>query len=495
MFKNLPKFVFFTGKGGVGKTSLPARRRSAWPTRARTVLLVSTDPASNVGQVFETEIGNRITAIPQSAAWTRSRSIPRRRRAISRAYRRPDARDFAGEGAEGHRGAALRRLHDGDRRLRRVHRAPDRRRPDRPLDQSSSTRRPPATPCGFFKLPGAWYGFLEAGTGDASCLGPLAGLEKQRARYAAAVERSPTRRTRLILVARPRDSALAEAARTSRELAAIGIRNQQLAINGVMPDEPRATRSPGPWRDETGPRWRPWTLTSRGLPRDTFPLRAGEPGRHRRAAAVCRRVRRDRWRPEALPSADRESARRPSASRLRSSTRSSGPGKGLVMVMGKGGVGKTTIAAASPPNSPRGATTVHLTTTDPAAHLVETLGGEVPEPDRQPHRSRRRDGALRDRCWRPRARTSIPEARAMLEEDLRSPCTEEIAVFQAFSRVIRESSRHFVVMDTAPTGHTLLLLDATGSYHRDIVRHAARDAQARIVTPMMRLRDPSRPRS
>jgi len=166
------------------------------------------------------------------------------------------------------------------------------------------------------------------------------------------------------------------------------------------------------------------------------------------------------------------------------------PGKGLLMFMGKGGVGKTTLAAAVAVELAARGHEVLLTTTDPAAHLVETLGGEVPGLTVSRIDPAQETARYRDHVMATKGKDLDGEARAMLAEDLRSPCTEEIAVFQAFSRVIRESSRHFVVMDTAPTGHTLLLLDATGSYHRDIVRHAVPSAQARIVTPMMRLQDP-----
>ena len=131
-----------------------------------------------------------------------------------------------------------------------------------------------------------------------------------------------------------------------------------------------------------------------------------------------------------------------------------------------------------------------MTTTDPAAHLVDALGGEVTGLTVSRIDPAEETARYRDHVLETKGKDLDPQARAMLEEDLRSPCTEEIAVFQAFSRVIRESKRHFVVMDTAPTGHTLLLLDATGSYHRDIVRHAVPSTQGRIVTPMMRLQDP-----
>lgn len=131
-----------------------------------------------------------------------------------------------------------------------------------------------------------------------------------------------------------------------------------------------------------------------------------------------------------------------------------------------------------------------MTTTDPAAHLTETLAGDVPQLTVSRIDPEVETRGYRDHILTTKGASLDAQGRAMLEEDLRSPCTEEIAVFQAFSRVIREAGRKFVVMDTAPTGHTLLLLDATGSYHRDVLRHAGENA-ARMTTPMMRLQDPA----
>lgn len=164
-------------------------------------------------------------------------------------------------------------------------------------------------------------------------------------------------------------------------------------------------------------------------------------------------------------------------------------GKGLVMTMGKGGVGKTTIAAAVAVELATRGHEVLRTTTDPAAHLSETLAGDIANLTVSRIDPKVETQVYRDHVMATRGADLDAQGRNMLEEDLRSPCTEEIAVFQAFSRVIRQAGHKFVVMDTAPTGHTLLLLDATGSYHRDIMRHAS-ETSARMVTPMMRLQDP-----
>jgi arsenite/tail-anchored protein-transporting ATPase len=155
--------------------------------------------------------------------------------------------------------------------------------------------------------------------------------------------------------------------------------------------------------------------------------------------------------------------------------------------MGKGGVGKTTIAAAIAVALAHRGHQVHLTTTDPAAHLKDTLHGAVKGLRVSRIDPARATQEYRDRIMATKGKTLDDAGRANLAEDLLSPCTEEVAVFQQFSKAVHESRREFVVVDTAPTGHTLLLLDAAGSYHRDVVRQMGRTAT--FTTPLMRLQD------
>jgi arsenite-transporting ATPase len=168
-------------------------------------------------------------------------------------------------------------------------------------------------------------------------------------------------------------------------------------------------------------------------------------------------------------------------------------GHGLIMVMGKGGVGKTTIAAAVAVDLAGRGTPVHLSTTDPAAHLADALGAEIEGLTVSRIDPRFETARYVERVLATKGKDLDDDGRRLLLEDLRSPCTEEVAVFHAFSRIVNQARRGVVVLDTAPTGHTLLLLDATGAYHREVLRSSSMPAD-RVITPLMRLRDPEHTR-
>lgn len=286
---------------------------------------------------------------------------------------------------------------------------------------------------------------------------------------------------------RPDRAALGEVDRTSRELQALGIANQELAVNAVFEAADRADIVASALEDrgktalrEMPPGLRELTTTRVPLrPFNMVGLTALRALLDDRAAGALSRSVPVPPRPE----------RAPLASFVDDIER---PGRGLVMVMGKGGVGKTTIAAAIAVELASRGHEVHLSTTDPAAHLASTLAGEVP------HLTVSRiDPAVETKAYVERVMAtrgaSLDEAgRALLAEDLRSPCYEEVAVFTAFTRTVARARSSFVVLDTAPTGHTLLLLDTTGTYHRQVTatEHDAKTASVGIVTPLMRLRDP-----
>ncbi|GAB3257367.1 arsenical pump-driving ATPase [Chitinimonas naiadis] len=481
-----PRHLFFTGKGGVGKTSIACATAVLLADRGKRVLLVSTDPASNVGQVFGQTIGNQITVIstvpglaaleidPQGAAQQyRDRIVGPVRGVL------PDkvVRDIE-EQLSGACTTEIAAFDEFTQLLTDTALVHD-------FDHVVFDTAPTGHTIRLLQLPGAWSGFIEHNPDGASCLGPLAGLEKQRAQYHDAVTAlaDPTR-TRLVLVARAQRSSLAEAARTQTELAAIGFQRQHLVVNGLMPQaegkvDPLAQALVD--REATALAQLPSALA--GLPTDRLHLKpfnlvglAALRQLFGEQAAVATNV---------APAYATTSL--PKLAQLVDGL--AADGHGLIMVMGKGGVGKTTLAAAIAIALAERGLQVHLTTSDPAAHLTDMVAGSLDNLAVSRIDPKAETERYRQEVMASKGKHLDDAGRALLAEDLRSPCTEEIAVFQAFSRVIREAGRRFVVMDTAPTGHTLLLLDATGSYDREIRKKMAKGG-LHFTTPMMQLQDP-----
>nr|WP_305891015.1 arsenical pump-driving ATPase [Methylomonas sp. WSC-7] len=481
-----PRFLFFTGKGGVGKTSIACASAMQLADAGRQVLLVSTDPASNVGQVFGIAIGNQITAIPAVPCLAALEIDPQ---AAAQAYRdrivgpvRGVLPDSIVKGIEEQlSGACTTEIAAFDEFTALL--------TDSELtagyDHIVFDTAPTGHTIRLLQLPGAWSGFLEQGKGDASCLGPLAGLEKQRSQYKAAVAAlANPQRSRLILVARAQQSTLREVARTHEELNAIGLSQQFLAINGILPESATAQDPLAIaiyQREQRALADMPAGL--KNLPMDRIELKpfnlVGLTALRQLLGTAAPLAMPDNELMPAIPV--------PNLSTLVDEI--AADGHGLVMLMGKGGVGKTTLAAAFAVELARRGLPAHLTTSDPAANLTDTLNGALPDltvSKIDPHAETER---YREHVLATKGAKLDEAGRALLEEDLRSPCTEEIAVFQAFSRIIREAGKKFVVMDTAPTGHTLLLLDATGAYHREVSRQMG-DAKQHFTTPMMQLQDP-----
>ena len=481
-----PRFLFFTGKGGVGKTSIACASAIELAEAGKRVLLVSTDPASNVGQVFGVSIGNHITAIPAIANLAALEIDPQ---AAAQLYRdrivgpvRGKLPDDVVKGIEEQlSGACTTEIAAFDEFTALLTNDALTAQYDHIIFDTAPTGHT----IRLLQLPGAWSGFLEEGKGDASCLGPLAGLEKQRAQYKEAVDAlANPERTRLILVARAQSSTLREAARTHDELAAIGLSEQNLVINGVLPQS-AAAQDPLAQaiyaREQKVLSAIPLILKT--LATDIIELKpfnlVGLDALHLLLKDQVPLPDESTFAPITLNA--------PNLSTLVDEIAKDG--HGLVMTMGKGGVGKTTLAAAVAVELAHRGLAVHLTTSDPAAHINETLNGTMDNLSVSridPHAEIER---YKQHVMDTRGAKLDDAGRKLLEEDLRSPCTEEIAVFQAFSRIIREAGKKFVVMDTAPTGHTLLLLDATGSYHRDIERQMGK-TNTHFTTPMMQLQDP-----
>ena len=478
--------LFFTGKGGVGKTSVACATAVGLADAGRRVLLVSTDPASNLDEVLGVTLGARPTAVPGAPNLFAANLDPL---AAAAAYRERVVGPYRGRLPD----AAIRSMEEQLSGACTVEIAT--------FDEFTALLGDPAATAAFdhvlfdtaptghtlrlLALPSAWTGYLDANPGGSSCLGPLAGLAQQRALYTAALAAlADAARTTVVLVARPDRPALREAERTRVELEGIGITHVHLVLNGGF----RATRD-----DPVAHAWEQGAAAAlaamapglRRLPCTTLPLLGDAP----MGLAGLRRLQ-----PGASPASPPPATPTPAPATLpplSALVDALAPiGHGVVLTMGKGGVGKTTVAAALAVALARRGQRVHLSTTDPAAHVAAAL----PEPF----------GGVTVGRIDPEAETAAYTAevlakagpaldaagRAMLEEDLRSPCTEEIAVFRAFARTIAAGTEGWVILDTAPTGHTLLLLDASEAYHREVTRTAS-GAPAYVRDLLPRLRDPA----
>jgi len=481
----MPRFVFFTGKGGVGKTSLACATAVFLTDQGKRVLLVSTDPASNVGQVFDTVIGNQIVPINRVSGLDALEIDPQ---AAAEEYRQRIITPVRGLLPEAEIASMVEQLSGSCTTEIAA------------FDEFTALLADPAATAGYdhvifdtaptghtlrmLSLPGSWTKFLDDGKGDASCLGPLAGLEKHHETYTAAVKAlTDAEHTALVLVARAQPGALGEAARTVQELADIGIDATHLIINAVMPDtetsEPLAVAIRA--REQKAIATIPAALA--GLETLTIPLnQANMVG----VSALRSLLATEGGQPVATnhTAATVDAATEwPPLSALVDEL--SGVDHGLVMCMGKGGVGKTTVAVAVALALAARGKDVHLTTTDPAGHFDEAMAaGNLTVSRIDPEQAVRE---YRQRVMATKGATLDEPGRAVLAEDLMSPCTEEIAVFERFADAVAQSDTRIVVMDTAPTGHTVLLMDATGADHREMVRHLAEGEQA--VTPLLRLQD------
>lgn len=483
----LTRHLFFTGKGGVGKTSLSTATAIALADAGKRVLLVSTDAASNLDEMLGgVPLRNSPVPVPgvsglsvlnidpnEAAEDYRTRVLAQMEAGASESERATVREQLSGACT-----TEIASFDEFSSLLADEHPA---------FDHIVFDTAPTGHTLRLLSLPKAWSGFLKDNDRGASCLGPHSGLKMQEARFNAALAAlANPELTTLVLVARADQGALAEAARTSDELHAMGLNNQRLVINGVFhaSDKQDAIAMAIEALGQQALTNMPAAL--RALPQHTVPLRAFDTVGLKALRALLADSATELT-PTALAPADTD-ASWPHLHQLADELAANG--KGLIMVMGKGGVGKTTIAAALALALVQRGHAVHLSTTDPAAHLAVTLQGEVAglKVDRiDPKAETQR---YVDKIMAARGPKLDEQGRALLLEDLQSPCTEEVAVFHAFSKTVAEARSAFVVLDTAPTGHSLLLMDATGAYHRQMTREFEARSAMHVITPLMRLQDP-----
>jgi len=480
------RHLFFTGKGGVGKTSLSTAVAIYLADQGKRVLLVSTDAASNLDEMLGIELKNTPVPVPQAPGLSVLNIDPD---TAAESYRQRVVAQMAMDASdvevatvrEQLSGACTTEIASFDEFASLLSDE------DAHYDHLVFDTAPTGHTLRLLSLPKAWSGFLAGNDRGASCLGPHSGLKMQEIRFKAALQAlSDPTKTTLVLVTRPESGAIQEASRTCEELKALGLHNQRLVVNGVFKASDRSDEMACAIEalGEQALGAMPANLVA--LPQDRVPLRAfdtvGLPALRALLNPDVDAVSR------ALPLSPYSLAQGAGLGALADALAQAG--HGLIMVMGKGGVGKTTVAVALAIGLVQRGKIVYLSTTDPAAHVSVTLAAEVPG-----LRVDRIDPVLEtqryiDKIMAAKGPGLDAQEKALMLEDLRSPCTEEVAVFHAFSRVVSEARSAFVVLDTAPTGHSLLLMDATGAYHRQMMREFEGHTTGRLVTPLMRLQDP-----
>jgi arsenite/tail-anchored protein-transporting ATPase len=481
------KFIFFTGKGGVGKTSTACATAVTLADEGKKVLLVSTDPASNLQDVLEVALTNNPKSIPNIPNLFACNLDPEE---AARAYREKTIGPYRGKLPD----SVVATMEEQLSGACTVEIAA--------FDEFTNLLADPTivdayehiifdtAPTGhtlrLLQLPTAWSGFLEENTHGASCLGPLAGLADKKQMYSLTMGAiADATKTTLILVARPDESSLLEANRASNELKEIGITNQALIINGLLnsylPDDKISASFYE--RQRKAIKQMPKDLkqvVTYSLPFVSYSLTGVKNLRYL-------------FKQFTLPATQTEGMSQPivlpSLNKLiedfsENNTR-------VIFTMGKGGVGKTTLASAIAVGLIEKGHKVHLTTTDPAAHLEFVFQNSKLNDQLTISRI---NPTAEVEAYKKEVLSKVSneldeEAIAYIEEDLNSPCTEEIAVFRAFAEVVARAQEEIVVIDTAPTGHTLLLLDAAQSYHKELARSTGEIPES-VKTLLPRLRNP-----
>ena len=479
---DLTKYLFFTGKGGVGKTSIACATAVGLADKGKKILLISTDPASNLQDVFNQSLnghGSEIAEVPGlmvvnldpelAAAEYRERVIAPFRGKLPESVIQNMEEQLSGSCTV--EIAAFNEFSDFITDTRK----------QLEFDHIIFDTAPTGHTLRMLQLPSAWSTFISESTHGASCLGQLSGLEERKEIYKKAVETlSDASITRLMLVSRPEIAPLKEAARSSHELQLLGIKNQILIINGVLQqlDKDDSVSNQLHERQQKALQSMPTELS--GYPLYHVPLRSYNLSS---IANIRRMLYSDslssevNYKPIVAPKGVDELVNDLYTS-----------GKRVIFTMGKGGVGKTTLATEIALKLTKLGAKVHLTTTDPANHLNYELavkaGITVSRIDETEVLEKYKN-EVRSKA----AEAVTAEDMEYIEEDLRSPCTQEIAVFKAFAEIVDKAETEIVVIDTAPTGHTLLLLDATQSYHKEVERTQG-EVTGAVANLLPRLRNP-----
>ncbi|MGM0518580.1 MAG: arsenical pump-driving ATPase [Campylobacterota bacterium] len=490
LIKKIPKFLFFTGKGGVGKTSMSCAISLALAKEGKKVLLISTDPASNLDEVLQTKLQSTPTKVdgvknleamninPVVAAYEyKEKMTAPLRGVLPQAAIEQMEEQLSGACTVEIAGFNEFSKYVGDEDISKNY------------DHIVLDTAPTGHTLRLLKLPSAWNSFIEDNTTGSSCLGAVSELSENKKLYESVVENlKNSAKTLLILVSRAEELSLIEASKASKELGTQGILNQHLIINGVFKTDDKDSIAKS-FEEISNKALKDIDKTIDALPKTKIGFYPnGAVGLEALESIINNKN------PKEL-----ENAKQKLEDALKDILKDTyswdsliddfqKDSNGLIMTMGKGGVGKTTIASNIALDLAQKGNNVILSTTDPASHLEyiaktdENLTIEKIDPkiETQNHINEviaQNEGKISD------------EDMALLKEELSTPCIEEIAVFKAFAKTVAKAKDAFVVLDTAPTGHTLLLLDASQAYHKEVLKNSSGALEDELLELMPLVKD------